>query len=538
MDGNLLERFLRCQSVAELKRLLTEHQAEVSIISLYNRRKQSAILTKVDEAAHLGKTFAERLFNVVNEAVEVPRCDVCGKPRRWSGNFKLGYYLTCGQRCFTRHPAYQENRKRAMREKFGVDNPAQAKAVQEKIRQTTLERHGVTNGFQTERARAALRESSLRNYGDECHLKSPAFHAKSKATYFKRLWDAKRTFIEQHAVPLFDAAEFDSVYREYRWRCARCQREFLDNLVCGFPRCPSCLKNNGRSRAEKQLFDFIEGLVGAENVQHSRYVLDVFGRRGQVDVFIPSLSLGIEFNGLFWHSINGGTEKSYHLDKTNAALRQGIKLVHVFEDDWLYKREIVKSRLRNLLGRCERRLYARRCEVKQIEPAESARFLNANHLFGSGQASVHLGLFLGSELVSVMTFSRPRFNKSYAWELIRFASALNTVVIGGASKLFTFFRDNFLQPGDRVISYSDRCWGEGEIYRKLGFMFVKHTPPAIWYADKRVGRRENRLKFQKHKLRELLPTFNEKLTELENMMQGGYYAVPDCGSSVFEFVKG
>lgn len=195
----------------------------------------------------------------------------------------------------------------------------------------------------------------------------------------------------------------------------------------------------------------------------------------------------------------------------------------------------MKSKLRNLFGIYGRTIYARKCEVREVGAASASAFLRENHLQGPVNSPVRLGLYSGEELAALMTFGKCRFDKKHEWELVRFCSKLNTRVVGGAGKLLRRFEKNYMPKS--LVTYADRRWSVGGLYRKLGFSFVKNSPPNYWYADNAV-RRYSRVKFQKHRLKDLLEKFDPEKSEVENMRDNGYFRVFDCGNMVFEKTYG
>lgn len=236
-------------------------------------------------------------------------------------------------------------------------------------------------------------------------------------------------------------------------------------------------------------------------------------------------NLAIEYNGLFWHS-EARVGKYYHLEKTEKAFQKGYKLIHIFENEWLYKRSIVESRINNLLNRSTK-LYARKCNILTDIPKD---FLELNHIQGNAAASVRLGLEYNNEVVAVMTFSKSRFSKKYEWELVRFCNKLNIIVVGGASKLLKYFERTYNPKS--IVTYADRRWSGGELYETLGFEFSHASEPNYWYFKKNPIL-ESRIKYQKHKLKDILEDFDSTLTEVENMYNNGYNRIFDCGNLVF-----
>lgn len=291
--------------------------------------------------------------------------------------------------------------------------------------------------------------------------------------------------------------------------------------------CPKCVGTV--SKAETEIKDFISEYIEVE--QSNRKVLD--GK--EIDIFIERLNVGIEYNGLYWHS-DKHKERDHLLDKTKTAENKGIKIVHVFEDEWLYKKEIVKSRLLNLIGKTPNKIFARKCKIKEVSSKEVSKFLDENHIQGKLGATVRLGLYYNEELVSLMTFGELRKNlgqtkKEGSFELLRFCNKLNTNVIGGASKLLKFFTENIEY--NEIISYADRRWSTGELYETLSFNKQKETKPNYFYTKGAI--RESRFKFRKDVL--VSKGYDKNKTEKEIMEELGYSRVYDCGSFKYNKTK-
>ena len=173
-----------------------------------------------------------------------------------------------------------------------------------------------------------------------------------------------------------------------------------------------------------------------EKLENDRKTLDGL----ELDIVLPKNNLAIECNGNYWHTELQGKDKHYHLNKTVECEKKNIQLLHILESEWIDKSDIWKSIINSKLG-LSNRIYARKCEIKEIlDPKIKNDFLECNHLQGKDRSSIKLGLYYQRELVSVMTFCKSRFNKNYEWEISRFASLLDTTIIGGASKLLSHFK--------------------------------------------------------------------------------------------------
>lgn len=309
------------------------------------------------------------------------------------------------------------------------------------------------------------------------------------------------------------------------WDIADGKTAFLGNR----PLCRNC--ENSISKKEESLFNMISSIYKDEIVHHngSRKIIPPY----ELDIYLPERKLAFEFDGIFWHSeSNGGKDPKYHLMKTEMCERNGIQLIHVFESEFERKHEIVKSRIKNLLGVYDNVVYARKCVVRNVDFIDADPFLNENHLQGSVKSSVNLGLFHGDEMVSLMTFRKPRMTGKHEWELLRFCSKLGYHVVGGAGKLLKHFEIEHKPKS--LISYADRRWSVGRLYSALGFEFSHSSNPNYWYfKPNNPFSLKNRMQFQKFRLSGVLEKFDENLTEVQNMRNDGYDRIFDCGNLVF-----
>lgn len=280
--------------------------------------------------------------------------------------------------------------------------------------------------------------------------------------------------------------------------------------------------NPQTSRKELDLLDYIKSIYTGWIETNDRNIISP----KELDIVLPDLGIAIEFNGTYYHS-EQFKDRYYHLDKTKDVESFGYRLIHINEDEWNDKQDIVKSRLKSILGLSDK-VYARKCNIREIGfPKE---FLEENHIQGAGSpSSINLGLFLQDELIAVMTFSTPKFSKDYDYELVRYCSLLDITVVGGASKLLKYFVNNYKRS---IVSYSDKRWSTGNLYKKLGFEYSHTSDPNYKYFKGTTSL--SRYQCQKHKLKDRFPdSFDPSLTEKEIMLREGYYPVYDCGNDVW-----
>ena len=295
------------------------------------------------------------------------------------------------------------------------------------------------------------------------------------------------------------------------------------------------------SKPENDLNLYIESL-GFKTSRGKRKILDGF----EIDINILNTNYAIEFNGNKYHTeIFGNKTKNYHLNKTNICNDNNINLLHIFEDEWFYKNEIVKSKISHILKESNlNSIYGRKTKVLKIEnKSEKSDFLNKNHIQGNDKSQYCYGLYYNNLLVAIMCFDNKRvFNKTKnhntdIYELTRYATHIDYRVIGGASKLLKFFINN--KKPEKIISFADRRWSilGNNLYSKLGFNITKILLPDYTYFNSKYDRykRFHKFGFGKKSLKKKYPeVYNENKTEWEIMQELGWDRIWDCGKIRYE----
>lgn len=405
-------------------------------------------------------------------------------------------------------------------EKRGIEHYNNIKQIKE----TCLERYGVENYRHTDEYKEKYKQTCIKKYGVEHSSQQKKFQVEHYKNMFDKFMDHPRF---KDFLPMFSFKEYDGVSaKKYEFTCRRCNNIRLHSLDNGkSPICPTCDKNNS-SFFQKEIYDFINELFdNCKNIEINNRKI-IYPK--EIDIVIPDLKMGIECDGLVWHSeVIGRKNKTYHVNKSNFSLGRGYRLIHIFENEWSKKSEILKSMFRSIFGKTPNKLHGRKCEIKEVPLNVSSQFLNENHIQGVDHSSIKLGLFFNNELVSMMTFVKSRFDKTVEWEMSRFCNKINTHVNGGASKLFSHFIKTYNPKS--IVSYSDRRYFDGKLYMNLGFQFIKNTPPSYFYIIDNYQTLQNRVSWQKHLLSKKLRSFDPSLTEWENMKNNGFDRIWDCG---------
>jgi len=473
---------------------------------------------------------SNQLFPTKPPKINIPfkfvRCIFCG--RIVTVNKKFSSYVSCDW-CLEKGLRYRlskenlEKRKKKQKEtclkKYGVESHLQLDSTKEKRKQTILEKYGVDNVFKSEKIKEKIKQTNLKRYGVENISQNNDIRCLLKNKY---MTEKLSSYLNKFNLELL--SEYNGSQNISTFKCKLCGCVFNDTFFKIWQRerkCPECSILIDSSH-EKEILDFLTSIGIKKIITNDRHILHPF----ELDIFIPDKNIAIEFDGLYWHSEEQGKDKNYHLMKTERCLKQGIQLIHIFEDEWLFKQDIVKARLKQILGvNNVKRIHARKCEIKEIDSKTKNEFLEKYHIQGKDNSKIRLGAFYNDELISVMTFSHGNISKGSklidgVWELNRFCSNPNYHIPGIASKLLKFFQRNY--NWKEIFSYADRRWSIGNIYEKLGFWLDSISRPNYWYF--KDTKRIHRFNLRKR------PDEPKEISEWQLRQQQGYYRIWDCGN--------
>lgn len=520
--------------------------------------------------------FKEKVYLSVNSLTKIPTCKNSNCRKRV--NFKnstIGYYEYCCGKCASSDPIVREKVEKTNIIKFGTKTPSESKLIKDKIiktnnyryggnsamsskdiqgksKQTLLKNYGVTNpskskellekrieSFRLSDYKETYKKTSLEKYGTEhpwmnnnIHKKTVISSKVNKDITTKNLIEEKLERYPNHKLIDIDYTNVKKVIKiecpnSHLFEISRSslyERNINNSEICTVCN-PIC---KGISGMEISMINFIKENYIGDIIENSRKIISPY----EIDAYLPDINLSIEFNGLYWYSSINKIE-NYHKIKYDMCNNININLITIWEDDWIFKQDIVKSFILNKLGKTPNKIYARKCEIKEISYNDSKNFLDSNHLQGDCKSSIRIGLFNNNELVSLMTFSKLRLplqrleknrNKDKHYELTRFCSRANINVTGGASKLMKYFINKYLPI--QVETYSDNLISNGDLYEALGFEYSHTSKPGYWYVID--GIREHRFNWRKQKLVKMGYDINK--TEEEIMSELGYYRIYNAGN--------
>ena len=408
---------------------------------------------------------------------------------------------------FNKLTEFKDKIKKTNLEKYGVEYPMQSKEIFDKHIDSMIKNHGVMFSMQSN------------NIKDKILLSS-------NITKVNRILSINKDIL---------SINYDN--NLYNVKCDICgntydisphmysMRKKYNSILCVL-----CNKiDDHKSGVENSLSKLIVENYNGEIILNDRSICNPY----EIDIYLPDLKLAFEFNGVYWHS-EKFKDKNYHLEKTNKCLENGIQLIHIWEDDWMFKYNIIKSIILNKLNKSNR-IFARKCEIKVIEDNQLVRsFLESNHIQGFVGSKIKIGLYYNNELISLMNFGELRKSlgqrsQQGSYELLRFCNKLNTTVIGGASKLFRYFINNY-NPKE-IISYADRSISNGSMYLKLGFNLSHISDPNYYYVINKI--RYHRFNFRKDKL--VKDGYESTLSESDIMAKLNIYKIYNSGNLKFVF---
>jgi hypothetical protein len=407
-------------------------------------------------------------------------------------------------------PEIKEKAEASMMAKHGVSRALQSPEIRDRMEERNLIKHGVRNVMESAQVQESMRNSLMSKYGrpyySQAHLSDETIALINDRAAFTALFDGRSL----REVATAAGIAYDTA-RKYCYRYdIRLPRSSYEDAICSF------LQEHG--------IDYVQG---------DRKLIAPY----EIDILVPSHNLAIEFHGIYWHSERHKTP-TYHQKKLHMVNDAEHRLISIFEDEWLEKREIVEARLLNALKLTTRGGQARSLQVRRIEPVEARVFLDRYHIQGGGSYgfAAYGAFLLDGTLVAVMTFANSRValggKRNGPIELLRFATDSKNYP-GVASKLFNAFVREF-HP-QHVISFADLRWSDdGKVYQRMGFTKVETTRPNYWYVHGNRIAREYRWKYQKGAIKHLVPD-GENKSEREIMIELGYSRIWDCGHLKFDW---
>lgn len=460
------------------------------------------------------------------------KCKLCGKPTKFKGI--SGYATYCSAKCSNSDPAVKEKKRLVYLERYGVESPSQSKEVKEKIKRTNLEKYGTPYTFQSESVKESIKKTMIERYGVDHPQKCKEIRKKTEQTSTERYGGiglgsseiknkAQHTCIKKYGVTNPFAADHIK---------ERLKQDCLEKY--GVPY--HCMTDECRNAAvfENSSCNILfMKLLEAENIEYSReFPIGTKSYDFKVGDTLIEINPTSTHNSTWgWRGHTGGIDREYHKNKSQLASENGYRCISLFDwDDY--------SKAINLLLKKKETVYARKCVIKEVFSSDAITFINKYHLQGYSKSDINIGLYYNNELISIMTFGKPRYNKHCEYELIRYCYSKH--VIGGNEKLFSYFIKNY-KPNS-IISYCDLSKFTGKLYEKLGFSCMsKNIKPSKHWIHHRTKQHITDNLLRQRGFDQLLGDkygyFGKGSSNEELMMSHGFVEVYDCGQATYIWVK-
>lgn len=461
-------------------------------------------------------SLPQRLWHISQEISAVPQCKMCASEVSW--DCRLREYKTyCGSpKCWTNDPdivrvSYDQEiangkRTNSIMAKYGVTNysllPQNKKVISDAVKKYNQE----LSSEQKQNRHQQIIQGIYKKYGVTSY--SHTFYdsgvlekLQSKDWLYNEHYILQKT-LTQIAQDLNIPSGGTLVARYLR--------------SCGLvPR-----SSGGRSTGERQIAEFITSL--GENILTSDR--KIIGPK-ELDIVIPRQNLAIEYCGLYWHSEQAGKDKHYHRDKYDQCRKIGLRLLTIYSDEWVKRKDIIKSTLSSILHHTPNRITGRLTTIQSVDSATATAFLNTYHIQGSVNAAYRYGLSLNEELVAVMTLNKDK----QGLYLSRYCSKN---VQGGFSKILTHVTK--LHPNIPIYTFADHRWSNGDLYTKNGFTAVKELPPDYSYSPDGHNR-FHKFNYRHKNLGKILENYDPELSETVNCDNNGILRIWDCGKTKYVF---
>lgn len=515
-------------------------------------------------------TMSQRAWHVINNIFEYPKCEYCGTDVKQF--YATGYSRFCSKKCsanslesktkqqqtnldrygvkFLIHndelrkkmeatnierysgrsslssTIVQDKIKKTIRRKYGASSHLQNEDVKQKIKNTMLNTYGAEHALQDSATLDKMHDTMQSKYGVKHALQLNIFLEKARATN-NELYD--RDSYMQRNIPADVLKLIDD--REWLIQKHHVEKLPLTTISESLGIDPTTIANRMKkfdievkhyfsSSGERELREFIEEL-GFTVIRNSQKLI----YPSELDIIIESKKIAIEYCGLFWHSdyIKDG---DYHKNKYDICNNIGYRLITIFENEWLDNKQIVKDKLINILGKSEKqRIYARKCEIVDVNRNDKSTFFDINHVQGDGPSSINIGLKHENTVVAVIGFIKTKTH----YVLNRYATSVS--VIGGFSKLLSYFEQKYNHP--TIITFADLRWSDGDLYYNNGFTLDKTLKPDYYWTN---GRKLwHKFNFRHSTMKNKLSNYDPELSESQNMYNNGYYKIYDCGK--LRFIK-
>lgn len=503
---------------------------------------------------HSDANLKTRLVVIRDDIETPPVCGNCGNPVHITTSGKKAYTFPpfCSRKCASSDASTRNKVSATNIDRYGVDNVFKSSTIKQKISQTINERYGVDSPLQSPVIKQRFVDTMRSKYGVDNAALSPELKSKKQETNIDR-YGYRNVFADPNVIEQIKVTNmskygtahpnqkhlsqqtiqhlndrnwlYDQHYVKKNTLSTIAQKLECDVVTVSRHLSTADLQTQYffRSTGEQEVGDFIRSL-GVDIIVNNRSIISPY----ELDIYLPSLKIAIEYCGVYWHSEQQGKDRHYHKRKHQMCADKGIQLLTIFDDEWQKRQQQVQRKIANILHIPEKFVYARKTAIVMVDTPTKKAFFDEHHIQGNGPGSIHLGLKYDTQLIACMSFIKQQ-NVHY---LNRFATSCR--VVGGFSKLLHHFTSNY--KWDNIISFADMRWSAGNLYEAAGWQLDSVLPPDYSYSINGIDR-IHKFNFRRKYLNKKLPIFDESLSEKQNCDANGILRIWDCGKLKYKYQK-
>lgn len=426
--------------------------------------------------------------------------------------------------------------KKTNMEKYGVDNISKLNEIKQKVKKTKIEKYGFVSSFSWSDVKEKIKQT-LSKKKLEGTLK---WHKQTRDLNFQKYGIS---FIPQKhhnlekLVELTNREIFEQKIEElknykYLSEYFGVDRETIRNYAKKYNLLNKIELVKFSSYEEKEVVQFLESIYKGPILTNVKNIIYPY----ELDIFVPDKNFAIEYCGLYWHSeFSGGKNKYYHFEKYLKCKEKGIKLLTIFSDEWVNKKEIVKNIILNNLIDNRERIFARKTEiVENLNLNDVENFYENNHIQGYTFSKINLGLVYNNDLVSLISFNKKRICsgnkilKDGEYEIVRYCSKIR--IVGGFEKLLKFFIKKYSPK--LIYTFTDNRYFSGQSLLRAKFEKSDREKIDFWFVDPSYEYRIHRYRFRKQILIEKFSDLVENIknkSEIKILRELGYDRIWGCG---------
>ena len=458
----------------------------------YNYIIQYSIMNHLDKLP-----FKEKVYLCINNLLSPPICknSNCNNTTKYK-NSTIGYYNYCSNACISTDEHIKKLKEEKSYSKFGTKTPFQSDIIKSKIAQTNIAKYGGTSPMCCETVKIKSQQTLLKNYG----VTNPSLNKEllnKRIISFKNgnyKYNFKVTSINKYGVnhpwmiKNIHSKTIDVFYIKYKsrildkikntnynfinfthnpttliFKCNVCYNNFHINPSQFYYRatttpnqlCTNCFPiAENSSLKQLDLLKFVKENYYGIIIENAKHIINSY----EIDIYLPEIKLGIEFNGLYWHS-NLFKPKDYHLNKHNTALANDIDLIMIWEDDWDFKQNICKNIILNKINNKPTSY------IKEMNQILTKSFLHENHLNSIGIGNINIGIYTNNILNGVVSL----YKEDNDLIISRYVN------INMESLLYLYQNYTF----NNITLISDNSLSDDKLLFHLGFKIVTNIPPII-----------------------------------------------------------